>query len=220
MNVAVQKDPRRIDFHTRRRCLRVISIQIWFHKFRNGDLSYKVSITPSDHPDFGPQLETFRQNYPFPNAPAIAHRFLAIVLIINDILQKRLGMKNFSRCLVPHFRSSGHKAARVKASKEILRILQEPKTNHFDRIATGDESWFRYFYLCSNTFAQSPAEVIPRRRWAIGADKLWSRYLSLLGNYLFSTFCQKAANLIGYPLSIACSGFKGYTWIFAVGCHC
>jgi hypothetical protein len=72
---------------------------------------------------------------------------------------------------VPHFLSEAQKAARVKASKEMLRILQDSEENKFEGIVTGDESWFRYLYLCSKIFARSPAEIVPRIRQGIDTKK-------------------------------------------------
>jgi hypothetical protein len=72
---------------------------------------------------------------------------------------------------VLHFRSSTEKAARLKASKEILLILQESEANQFEEIATGDKCSFRYSYLSSTLFARSPAEVIPKTRQTIGTKK-------------------------------------------------
>jgi hypothetical protein len=57
-------------------------------------------------------------------------------------------MRRFSRRWVPHFLSEAQEAARVEASKEMLRILQDMEENKFDGIVTGDEPWFRYFYMC------------------------------------------------------------------------
>jgi hypothetical protein len=51
-------------------------------------------------------------------------------------------MRKSSRLWVPHFLGEAQKAARVKASKEMLRILQDSEANKFDGIVTGDESWF------------------------------------------------------------------------------
>jgi hypothetical protein len=54
-------------------------------------------------------------------------------------------MRKFSPSLVPHFLSEAQKAARIEASKEMLRILQDSEENKFDGIVTGDESLFRYY---------------------------------------------------------------------------
>jgi hypothetical protein len=48
-------------------------------------------------------------------------------------------MRKFSRRWVPHFLSQAQKVARVEASIEMLRILQESEENSFDGVATSDE---------------------------------------------------------------------------------
>jgi hypothetical protein len=111
------------------------------------------------------------QKYPFASARVIAQHFLTIVPAIKDILQKGSGMRQFSRRGVPHFLSPAEKITRVEASKTILRVLQDAKSNDFEGIATGDESWFRYCYPSSTMFALAPFEVIPRTRQTIDAKK-------------------------------------------------
>jgi hypothetical protein len=51
--------------------------------------------------------------------------------------------------------SDAQKAACVEAAKEMLMILQEPETNDFDGIATGDESWFQHTTASSKMFTRS-----------------------------------------------------------------
>jgi hypothetical protein len=53
----------------------------------------------------------------------------------------------------------------------MLRILQESETNDFDGIATGDESWFQRTMVSLKMFASSAADIIPRTRQAVGANK-------------------------------------------------
>jgi hypothetical protein len=69
---------------------------------------------------------------------------------------------------VPHSLSSAQKVARVEASKELLTILQESETNHFDGITTGDESWLQYLYASLKRCARSPPDVVPRTRQGLG----------------------------------------------------
>jgi transposase len=125
----------------------VSQIKNWLQKLRNGDLSCKDSPR-SGRPllPLGPQLEAFMQKCPFASARRIAQHFLTTVPTIKDILQRELGMREFSRRWVPHFLSPAQKVARVEALKTILRVLQEAELNGFEGIATGDESWFRYCY--------------------------------------------------------------------------
>jgi hypothetical protein len=80
------------------------------------------------------------QKCPFSSARVIVQHFFTKVSTMKDIFQRGLGMRKFSRRWVPHFLSLAQKVARVEASKTILRVLQDAKSNDFERIATGDES--------------------------------------------------------------------------------
>jgi hypothetical protein len=53
----------------------------------------------------------------------------------------------------------------------MLRILQESKTNDFDGIGTGDDSWFQHATASSKMFSRSAADVIPRTWQAVGATQ-------------------------------------------------
>jgi hypothetical protein len=88
----------------------------------------------------GRQVEAFLQKYSFANARIIAKHFLTIISAVEEILQKELGMRKFSRRWVPHCLGDAQKAARVEAAKEMFKILHESERNDFDAIATGDES--------------------------------------------------------------------------------
>jgi hypothetical protein len=116
----------------------------------------------------GPQVEAFLQKYPVLSARIIAKHFLTTASTVKEILQRKLGMRKFSRRWVHHSLSGAQKVARVEAAKEMFRILQESETNDFDSIATGDESWFQHTTASSKIFARSTADVIPRTRQAAG----------------------------------------------------
>jgi hypothetical protein len=104
-------------------------------------------------------LEAFLQKYPFASAGMITKHFLVNPHTVKEILQRELGMRKFSRRWVPHSLTSAQKVARVDASIEMLRILQESKVNDFNGVTTGDESWFQYISPSSEMFARSPADV-------------------------------------------------------------
>jgi hypothetical protein len=147
-------------------------IKVWFQKFRNGDLFCKDMLRLwRPLLNLEPQLRTFLEQSSFASARVIGQHFLMTISTIRDILQRQLEMKGFSRRWVPHVLSSAQKAARLEASKEMLRILQGSKANEFEGIAMGNESWLRYSYLFPKMFTQSPAEVVPRTRQALGAKK-------------------------------------------------
>jgi hypothetical protein len=147
-------------------------IKIWLQRFKTGDFS-GLDLHRAGRPllTLGPHLDAFLQKYPFASARVIAQHFLVSIPTVKEILQRELGMRKFARRWVPHFLSEAQKLARVKASKAMLDILRESETNHFEGIATGDESWFRYISPSSQMFARSREDVIPRTRQAIGAKK-------------------------------------------------
>jgi hypothetical protein len=60
---------------------------------------------------------------------------------------------------------------RVEAPNELLQIPNDLEVDSLDRITTGDESWFHYFYESWAMFANSPGDVIPRTREEIGVEK-------------------------------------------------
>jgi hypothetical protein len=65
---------------------------------------------------------------------------------ISENQQVYLGeLKRFAVLGAP-FISPAQKAACVETFIEMLRILHESEENHFEAIATGDESWFQYCY--------------------------------------------------------------------------
>jgi histone-lysine N-methyltransferase SETMAR len=119
----------------------------------------------------GAQLEAFMQKHPFASTRVIAQYYLTTIPTIKDILQRELGMRQFSRRWVPHFLSPAQKVPRVEASKSMLRVLQDAESNNLKGIATSDDSWFRYCYPSSTMFARAPSEVIPRTRQTIGAKR-------------------------------------------------
>jgi hypothetical protein len=86
-------------------------------------------------------------------------------------------LSKFSRRRVPHLLFPAQKVARVQASTEILLIRHESEENRFEGIATGDDSWFQYSYPSSKTFAQSPTDVIPRTRSAMGEANYGNDFL-------------------------------------------
>jgi hypothetical protein len=61
--------------------------------------------------------------------------------MIKTILQREWSLKIITALGAP-FLCPGRKAARDETSKEMVRILQESKANHFDGITTSHEFWF------------------------------------------------------------------------------
>jgi hypothetical protein len=99
------------------------------------------------------------EEYLFASTLIIAHHFISTVLTIKDILHRKLRMRKFSGREVPHFLRRTQKVARVEASKEMFRILQESEVNNFEEIVMNDVYWFQRCYLSSKMSTQSRAGV-------------------------------------------------------------
>jgi hypothetical protein len=147
-------------------------IKIWLERFKTGDLSGQ-DLPRAGRPllTIGPQLKAFLEKYPFSSSRVIAQHFLVTIPTLKEILQRELGMRQFSRQSVPHFLSEDQKIARVEAATEMLAILQSCEADGFCGIATGDESWLRCLYPSAEMFARFPADVVPGTRQTIKAKK-------------------------------------------------
>jgi hypothetical protein len=107
-------------------------------------------------------------------------------------------MRKFSWCWVFHSGSDAQSVARVEATKEMIKILQESETNDSDRIVTGDESWLQHTTGSSKMFTRSAADVIPRTRQTAGAKKTMAAVFFTAKNSLCSMFFQEAAHSVSY----------------------
>jgi hypothetical protein len=88
-------------------------IKIWLQRFQSGDLSCDDSPGAQRPPlTLAPQLHAFLQKYLVASARAIAQHFLTIDPAVKGILQRELGMKQFSWGAELHFLSG-----QVAASK-------------------------------------------------------------------------------------------------------
>jgi hypothetical protein len=83
---------------------------------------------------------------------------------VKEILRRELGLKKFSRRWVPYLLSDDQKKLQVDASPMLLSLLGRYAEHNFKRIATGDESWFRYSSYSDSVFPGSRESVVPRIR--------------------------------------------------------
>jgi hypothetical protein len=118
--------------------------------------------------DFGSATYSISPKVSFYQCPSTCAALPAERTDVFGNSSERTGVEKFSRRWAPHFLLPAQKVARDEASTEMLRILHESGENHFEEIATGNESWSQYSYPSSKMFARSPADIIPRTRQAIG----------------------------------------------------
>jgi hypothetical protein len=95
------------------------------------------------------------------------------------ILHDQLGLKKFHLRWVPHIPSPTQKAERVSISSLLLAALEEAQSTGFDRLITGDESWFYLSYLHESAWAASRDQLPENVSQKIDTEKclisvLWS----------------------------------------------
>jgi hypothetical protein len=71
----------------------------------------------------------------------------------------------------PHLLSDDQKKLQVNASQKLLSLLGMYAEHHFERIATGDESWFQYSSYSDSMSADSRESVVPRIRRDISGQQ-------------------------------------------------
>jgi histone-lysine N-methyltransferase SETMAR len=148
-------------------------VKEWRSRFAAGDFSCEDQIRSGRPPHvLGKPLSDFLEEFPFASAGVIAQYFNQSKTTIKEILDRELGLRRFSRRWVPHSLSPAQKVDRMQMSFDLLTLLHEQEKFSFSRIVTGDESWFLYLYESHHMFAASRDEVIPRKKPAIGTQKV------------------------------------------------
>jgi hypothetical protein len=119
-----------------------VQISRWLARFSTDDISCLDEPRPRRPLSIlGPPLEHFMEKFQFVNACIIAMHFNVSHSTVKDILSQELGLRTFSRRLIPHQLSDPQKKFRVDASVELLAMLDQDSELLFKGTATGDESW-------------------------------------------------------------------------------
>jgi hypothetical protein len=117
-------------------------------------------------------LSDFPEEFPFASAGVIAQHFDLFQSPIKDIIERELGLRQFSRRWLPHSLSESEKAHRVATASDLLTLLRGQALLSFSRILTGGKSWFLDLCQCDHMFAASRDEVISRRNPPLALGKL------------------------------------------------
>jgi hypothetical protein len=119
-----KKDPREINEHTRRRRLRAVSEQDLAADVQPPRLLLQRPSTGwTSTVDLGPHVEAFHRQCPFPRAWVIVQHVLPTVFTVKNIVQRVVGINQFSRPCVPYVLSDSQKPTRAEAASDMLRIL-------------------------------------------------------------------------------------------------
>jgi hypothetical protein len=148
------------------------AIECWLARFREGDLSYP-DHSRSDRPeiDFSECWRAYPDKFPFTSANMMSRHFRIARGTIMEILQRDLGLKNFSHRWVGNHFNSSQKADRVSRCRVPVHLLQQLQPFDFERITIREESWFMYEYESDSLFAPSAYMVLPRLRAGFQAKK-------------------------------------------------
>jgi len=148
-------------------------VKFWLARFREGDLSCE------DHERvgrplavLGTVLHKFLTKHPFASARIMAEHFNLSHPTVKEILQREMGLRKFTRRWVPHLLTPSQKAERVDAANRMLEVLELKRSDFFEGITTGDESWFRYSYCSDHMYAESAEAVVPRVRLSVATKKV------------------------------------------------
>jgi hypothetical protein len=121
------------------------TVKNWHRRFKSGDFSYGDEERPG-RPliSLGPGLQRLPKTFPFASARVMAGHFSVDRATIMNIVNRELGLRKFTHRWMPHILSTEQKLRRVKDFQGLLTILANIVEKNFQRITTGDESWFVY----------------------------------------------------------------------------
>jgi histone-lysine N-methyltransferase SETMAR len=129
--------------------------------------------------DLAEAISSMLGERPFSSCKVLSRHFRIAKATCLRILHDKLGLKKFHLRWVPHSISSNQKSERVSYSNLLLAALEESRQTGFERLITGDESWFYISYPHESVWAASREDVPERLRQKIDTEKclisiLWS----------------------------------------------
>jgi transposase len=130
-------------------------------KFKTGDLScHDQPRSRRPLTIFEPVLRKFLERCAFANTNAMSRHFNISPPTVKQILSREPGLEKCTRRRAPCELSEDQKKFRVDESRMLLDILHSYAEHNGERIATGDESWFRYSTYVDSLFAPSLEDVV------------------------------------------------------------
>jgi hypothetical protein len=127
---------------------RLTAVKKWRVRFLQGRTDLfddPRSERPLMH-DLAEAIRSMLTERPFSSCKMLSRYFRVATATCLRILHNQLGLKKFHlRCML-HSPSPPQKAERVSTSNRLLTALEEAQFTDFDRLITGDESWFYLLY--------------------------------------------------------------------------
>jgi hypothetical protein len=129
--------------------------------------------------DLAEAIRSMLTERPFSSSKMLSRHFRIANATCLRIRHDQLGLKKFYLSWVPHSLSPPHKAERVSTSSLLLPALKEAESTGFDRVITGDESWFYLLYPHESAWVASRHQLPENVSQKIDTEKcltsvLWS----------------------------------------------
>jgi hypothetical protein len=83
----------------------------------------------------------------------------------------------------------------VSYSKVILTALMEQKASGFQRIITGNEPWFVFYYLGDSVWAAARTELPQHIKQKLTGRTAWFRSFGWLAEFTAFLMCQKGQHV-------------------------
>jgi histone-lysine N-methyltransferase SETMAR len=153
----------------------------WHARFRDGrtELGDDPRSGRPQKSDLAEAISVMLEERPFTSCKFLARHFRIAKSTCTKILRKDLGLHKFNLRWVPHTLDETQKRNRVTLCSQLLTIFQQDQQNNFERIITGDESWFYLQYANESAWAESRDQLPVRVSQKINTEKclisvLWS----------------------------------------------
>jgi transposase len=144
--------------------LALATVKKWRLRFSQGrrDLfDDPRSGRPLTH-DLSQAISSMLEERPFSSCKMLCRHFRIGKAMCLRILHDSLGLKKLHLRWVPHTLSANQKSERVTYSRLLAKALEKEQPNKFQRVITGDESWFFLYYPHDSACAAS-RDLLPER---------------------------------------------------------
>jgi hypothetical protein len=112
--------------------------------------------------DLAEAVRSMLAEEPFTPCTVLCQDLRIAKAICLPILHDELAMLKFHLRWIPHPLSSNQRSARITDSSLLLEVLEDAQRPGFERIITGDESWF-FLYSPHNSAWAASGDALPER---------------------------------------------------------
>jgi hypothetical protein len=144
-----------------RDALRYSMVSKWRLRFQDGsdDLFNLACSGRPSRSDLAASIQSLLQQFPFISCKVLCRKLKIGKATCLHVLHDDLHLENFNLRYVPHSREADQKRSRVELSQELLQRLERTQQYEFERVLTGDESWFFFEYFHHWCWAANPDDV-------------------------------------------------------------